>query len=150
MMRSLSIVLALAVILAAGVFAAPYATDAYRARYPEPVFDRNTAFVLAGMAVPQEIEGFYFFVLDSEQPAEEVAVEMAGYMLKASDEQDYLGVIGPDPARNLSILQTAFDSVGSELLSGMKLVYVGPPEQRETVVAAMQPHGGKTKFVAYP
>jgi hypothetical protein len=127
------------------------------ATMPAPVFqgvaipyDRDTAILLAGKQVPDEIDSYYFFVLDTESTVDEDGEELAVILQRAAIEQDYLGIVGPDPERNrATVLHALAMSRGSDL-SGVTVIYVGPGEQAEELSRRVGETGAALRFVVYP
>ncbi|HZP12138.1 MAG TPA: hypothetical protein VFB36_06930 [Nevskiaceae bacterium] len=142
-------------VLAAGLSAAGLLAGF--AFLPEPVvqvvtvpYDRDAAILLAGKQVPDEIDSFYFFVLDTETSVDEDGEELALVLQKAAIEQDYLGIVGPDPERNRATLLHALDASRGSDLSGVIVIYVGPDEQADELARRIGETGAELRFVTYP
>jgi hypothetical protein len=69
---------------------------------------------------------------------------------KAAIEQDYLGIVGPDPQRNRATLLHALDASRGSDLSGVIVIYVGPVEQSEELSRRVGETGAELRFVDYP
>ena len=113
------------------------------------VYDRDAAILLAGKQVPAEIDSFYFFVLDTKTSVAEDGAEMAAVLQRAATEQDYLGIVGPDPERNRATLIKALEAAGSSL-RGVVVIYVGPSHQADDVTERVKASGADLRFVVYP
>jgi hypothetical protein len=110
-------------------------------------FDLDTAMSLAGEQVPGHIESFYFVVLERGTPDE--VTELSILMVKAAGEHDFLGVAGADPEYNLEILAASLARLPPASLSGLVLIYVGPPNQEAVVAPMVQPSGAELRFAPY-
>jgi len=113
-------------------------------------YDRDAAILLAGKQVPAEIDSFYFFVLDTDTTIDQDGEEMALVLQHAAIEQDYLGVVGPDPERNRATVLHAIDASRGTDLSGVIVIYVGPVEQAEELARRIGETGAELRFVEYP
>jgi len=113
-------------------------------------YDRDAAILLAGKQVPDELDSYYFFVLDTDTSVEQDGEELAAVMQRAAAEQDYLGIVGPDPERNRATLLHALEATRGLDLSGVVVIYVGPGEQAEELARRFGETGAELRFVAYP
>ena len=132
---------------------APVAAVAVAAPIAEPVdaaFNLDTAMRLAGTQVPAELESFYFFAMLEPAPEAQDIAELGLKMQAAAAEHDFLGIAGPEPARNRRTLLAALDAHRGEDLSGMVLIYVGPVSDRDAVSAAALASKVELRFVPYP
>jgi hypothetical protein len=113
-------------------------------------YDLNTAFNLAGEQVPGLVEEYYFLVLIGDVPPEQEAAELAQKLRQAAREHDYLGLTGPDPQRNRRALLTALESLDDAPLQGLVVIYLGPVEQHDEIVALLRRRGIEPRYVVYP
>jgi len=113
-------------------------------------YDRDAAILLAGKQVPNEVDSFYFFVLDTQTSVDQDGEELALVLQKAAIEQDYLGIVGPDPERNRATVLHALDASRGSDLSGVIVIYVGPVEQAEELTRRVGETGAELRFVEYP
>lgn len=142
-------------VLAAGLCAS--ALLAGFASLPAPIvqvvaipYDRDAAILLAGKQVPDEIDSFYFFVLDTDTSVDQDGEELAATLQRAAIEQDYLGIVGPDPERNRATVLHALDASRGTDLSGVVVIYVGPGEQADELARRIGETGAELRFVEYP
>jgi hypothetical protein len=116
---------------------------------PFTPYDRNAAILLAGKQVPEDIDSFYFFVLDTETTIEQDGYEMGAVLQRAAMEEEYLGIVGPDPERNRATLIRALDVAGGRL-RGVVVIYVGPSTQADDVAQRIGAAGADLRYVVYP
>lgn len=122
-----------------------YASHAVDASY-----DLNLAMEVAGVAVPFGVESFYFLVLDDTlAPAEDVA-ETRRLLQRASEEDDYLGITGPQAHRNVAVVRAALEAAGPDEFDGATLIFLGPSEQVENLRAPALRSGAQLRFMIYP
>jgi len=112
-------------------------------------YDRDAAIILAGKQVPEEIDSFYFFVLDTDTTVDQDGEEMAFVLQRAALERDYLGIVGPDPERNRATLIHALDASQHLRLEGATVIYVGP-QADEDLMQRIRDSGAELRFVVYP
>jgi hypothetical protein len=113
-------------------------------------YDLNTAFNLAGEQVPPVVQEYYFLALTEDVPPERDAFDLAETLRRAAQDHDYLGLTGPDPRRNRRALLTALDNLAEVPLQGLIVIYVGPVEQQDEIVAVLRRRGIEPRFVVYP
>jgi hypothetical protein len=146
---------ALLIVIAALLLAAPRSA---RLVSPPPggtllevqAYDLDTAFNLAGEQVPLLVQEYYFFALIGEAAPAREAAELAQKLRQAAREHDYLGISGPDPARNRRALLAALQQLRGQPLDGLVLIYLGPVEQEAEIVETLRDRGIEPRFVAYP
>lgn len=113
-------------------------------------FDLDTAMRLAGTQVPPELDSFYFFAMLEPAPQDHDVADLGAKMLAASAEHDYLGIAGPDAARNRDTALAAFHARRDDDLSGMILIYLGPEAHREEISRAASGARVELRYVVYP
>jgi hypothetical protein len=117
---------------------------------PSPDYDLETAMVLAGKAVPDTVEEYYFFALFEDPiPFDEVSL-LASKLRDAANEHDYLGIAGPDPERTRHSLLAALEANRDRPLTGLTVIFVGPIEHRQEMVRAVRSSGAEIRYVTYP
>jgi hypothetical protein len=117
---------------------------------PAPLYDLETAMVLAGKAVPANMEEYYFFALfEVPVPDDEVSL-LADKLRAAANEHDFLGIAGPDAQRNRSSLLAALEINREKPLAGLTLIFVGPAELRDEVIRVVRASGAEIRYVTYP
>src|SRR5689334_20605213 len=107
-------------------------------------FDLDEAMKLAGSQVPEDVESFYFFVLEH---AEDEAAELAEKLAQAAAEHDFIGVTGADAEYNREALLGALSSRRERNLEGLVIIYLGPPGHEAMLSAAAQARGADFRFV---
>lgn len=113
-------------------------------------FDRDAAILLAGRQVPEDIESYYFFMLDTATTVDQDSTEMADVLQRAAKEHEYLGIVGPDPERNRATLLRALDAARGQDLRGVIVIYVGPKAQADEVTARVGATGADLRYVVFP
>ena len=112
-------------------------------------FSQDRAIDLAGRHVPEDVQSFYFMIVDAERDGAVQAGELAQMMLKAAREQDHLGVTGADAPLLHQVMLMAFALTKDEKLGPLHVVYVGQPEHQASVEAQATRAGLAMDFVAY-
>ncbi len=112
-------------------------------------FSQDRAIDLAGQHVPDDVQSFYFMIVDAERDSAVQAGELAQMMVKASQEQDHLGVTGADASLLHQVMLMAFALTKDEQLNALHLVYVGRPAHQASVEAQASRAGLAMDFVAY-
>jgi len=144
-----------AALAAAGALALAACSGAGRIPGPEAAapavllaaYDLGLAMDLAGSQVPDEVEAFYFFVLDTDASGE--TGELAQKLVQAADEHDFLGIAGADPEHNRAILLAALSVPRERDLDGLVIIYVGPADQEAELAEYVRAAGAELRFVRY-
>lgn len=110
-------------------------------------FDFNLAIELAGAAVPEDLESFYFFPLDRSSP--DPGPELQAVLIRAAAEHEYLGITGADAQYNLEVLLAALAAPRADTLAGLVIVYVGPAEHESQLRPSVNAAGAELQFVIY-
>lgn len=117
---------------------------------PSPVYDRNTAFVLLGQHAARHGPEHILFKLDADRSPEAAARELAGRLRSMSADSPPVGLTGADPDHNRRVLAEALTKLEDEDLGGIDLIYLGPADDRESVLALAARHGLALEYVVYP
>jgi len=115
----------------------------------QPVYDRNTAFILAGQEVPPGIDTHYLFNLDPQTPERKAAESLLKGLERGQREGQYVAIIGPDPQYNRAVLE-ATAARSDRDYPQLTLIYVGPQRQRDAIESVAAPLAGSFDYVVYP
>jgi hypothetical protein len=110
-------------------------------------YDLDHAMELAGLQVPDDVESFYFFVLDPAADGE--SGELAQKLVQAAEERDFIGIAGADSDHNRDVLVAALAITGTRDLKGLVIIYVGPPDHEAALARVVNATGAQLKFVPY-
>lgn len=110
-------------------------------------YDMNFAIELAGTAVPEELESFYFFPIDRRSPDQRQ--ELIAVLARAAAENDYVGITGADAEHNLTVLLAALAAPDAGTLVGLTIVYVGPAAHEGRLSASIARTGADLRIVDY-
>jgi hypothetical protein len=102
---------------------------------------------LAGAAVPEGTESFYFFVLEPDARGE--SEELADTLVRAAGEHEFLGIAGADAAHNRTVLLAALHRVRPRTLAGLIVIYVGPRDHEAELQSEVGASGAELRFVPY-
>ena len=115
-----------------------------------PVYDGNTAFILAGQEMPAGEHEFYLFDFDQDQSVARDADDILRALDSNPLDSHELGLIGPDAAHNLAVARRLNDQRGADSYPQARLVYVGPDRHRAEVTTLLAPLVGELRYVVYP
>lgn len=110
-------------------------------------FRMEVAIELAGTAVPEGVESFYFFPI--ERGAPDVESELQAMLARAAAEHDYVGITGIDADYNLATVTAALAAPREGDLSGLVIVYVGPAEHEAPLRESVTATGAELRYVHY-
>lgn len=110
-------------------------------------YSMNTAIELAGAAVPEGVESFYFFPLDAAAP--DPGPELLAMLQQAAAEHEYVGITGADAQYNLDTLLAVLAAPRDGSLAGLVIVYVGPADHEARLRASVTGAGAELHFVTY-
>lgn len=110
-------------------------------------FRMEVAIDLAGRAVPEGIESFYFFPIARD--ATDIGPELQEMLARAAAEQDYVGITGVDPEYNLATVTAALAAPREGDLAGLVIVYVGPAEHEAPLRESVASTGAELRYVHY-
>lgn len=113
-------------------------------------FALEEAFAVAGAEVPEEVKSFSFFAYTKDTPAEQEIAQLTERLVEASKAKEFLGICGPDAARNRRNLLTALEANQGKDLSGVIILFLGPETEREAVTQAAERAGAPLRFLVFP
>lgn len=113
-------------------------------------FAVDEAFAMAGAEVPADVQSYSFFAYTTDAPAEQEIEELTKRLVEASKAKEFLGICGPDAARNRRNLVTALEANHGQDLSGVIILFLGPESEREAVTKAAARAGAPLRFLLFP
>jgi hypothetical protein len=113
-------------------------------------FALEEAFAIAGAEVPVDVKSFSFFAYTTDTPAEQEIAQLTERLVEASKAKEYLGICGPNVARNRRNLLAALEANHGQDLSGVIILYLGPETEREAVTKAAERAGAPLRFLVFP
>lgn len=116
----------------------------------DPNYDLQDAMAFAGKQVPRDRDEYYFFEVETDGSEDLMARELESLLEKASAEQEFLAVVGPDPDLNRTVLSLAVELHGNGRLPGLVLIYLGPRSHRPEIESLIQALGATCRFLEYP
>lgn len=115
-----------------------------------PVYDDNTAFVLAGQEIPADEYDYYLFDFTSDEPIEANAQEIRTALQDNPIGSTYLSVIGPNAEHNFAVLQTLMKQNELAPCPAVTFIYLGPADREKAVRQLLGPLDMNLRYVVYP
>lgn len=117
---------------------------------PRAVFDYDQVFAIAGEHVPPEREAYYLFDITGYDNDPQAARELAEYMVRTHDEQEYLGILGTDNARNRRVTEAALVALEGQRLGQATIIYLGAARDEQVLRGRAEALGARFVFTRYP